>query len=88
MTEEQQKKELEIALTSYIALKHTQEECIGFIDGFKEALSLFAVRQSLPSDVYTEIDIDKAYKCGERQSTFYKKNGTVILPRNYEGVDG
>lgn len=43
MTEEQQKKELEIALTSYIALKHTQEECVGFIDGFKEALSLFAV---------------------------------------------
>lgn len=43
MTEEQQKKELEIALTSYIALKHTQEECVGFIDGFKEALSLFDV---------------------------------------------
>lgn len=60
----------------------------GFIAGFEKALSLFAVRQSLPSDVYMEIDIDKAYKCGERQSTFYKKNGTVILPRNYEGVDG
>ena len=43
MTEEQQKKELEIALTSYIALNHNQDECIGFIDGFKEALSLFAV---------------------------------------------
>lgn len=60
----------------------------GFKAGFEKALSLFAVRQSLPSDVYTELDIDKAYKCGERQSTFYKKNGTVILPRNYEGVDG
>ena len=30
-------KELEIALTTYIALKHTQEECIGFIDGFEAA---------------------------------------------------
>jgi hypothetical protein len=30
-------KELEIALTTYIALEHTQEECIGFIDGFKAA---------------------------------------------------
>ena len=46
MTEEQQKKELEIALTSYIALKHNQDECIGFIAGFKEALSLFAVSGS------------------------------------------
>ena len=43
MTEEQRKKELEIALTSYIALKHNQDQCIGFIDGFKEALSLFDV---------------------------------------------
>ena len=31
------KNELEIALTTYIALKHTQEECVGFIDGFKAA---------------------------------------------------
>ncbi len=33
-------KELEIALTTYIALKHSQEECAGFIDGFKEAIKL------------------------------------------------
>ena len=33
-------KELEIALTTYIALKHSQEECTGFIDGFKEAQAL------------------------------------------------
>lgn len=58
------------------------------IEELNQALHLFAVRQSLLSDVYTEFDIDKAYKCGERQSTFYKNNGTVILPRNYEGVDG
>ena len=31
------KKELETALTTYIALKHTQDECVGFIDGFKAA---------------------------------------------------
>jgi hypothetical protein len=42
MTEEQQK-ELEIQLTCYMLEKHTQDECAGFIDGFKEALSLFAV---------------------------------------------
>jgi hypothetical protein len=54
----------------------------------KQLLLLFSVRQSLHGDTYTEIDIDKAYKCGERQLTFYKNNGTVILPRNYEGVDG
>lgn len=26
-------------LSAYIATKHTQEECIGFIDGYKAALS-------------------------------------------------
>jgi hypothetical protein len=29
-------KELEIALTTYIALKHNQDECSGFIDGYKQ----------------------------------------------------
>jgi len=29
-------KELEIALTTYIALKHNQNECSGFIDGYKQ----------------------------------------------------
>ena len=42
MTDEQQK-ELEVQLTCYMLEKHTQDECIGFIDGFKKALSLFAV---------------------------------------------
>lgn len=45
MTEEQQK-ELEIQLTCYMLEKHTQDECAGFIDGFKKALSLFAVSGS------------------------------------------
>jgi hypothetical protein len=27
-------KELEIALTTYIALEHNQDECSGFIDGY------------------------------------------------------
>jgi hypothetical protein len=29
-------KELEIALTTYIALKHNQDECSGFIDGYTQ----------------------------------------------------
>jgi hypothetical protein len=29
-------KELEIALTTYIALKHNQDGCIGFIDGYTQ----------------------------------------------------
>ena len=29
-------KELEIALTTYIALEHNQDECSGFIDGYKQ----------------------------------------------------
>jgi len=37
---ENYRKELEIALTSYIALKHNQDECAGFIDGFKAALEI------------------------------------------------
>lgn len=45
MTEEQ-KKELEIQLTCYMLEKHTQDECAGFIDGFKKALSLFDVSGS------------------------------------------
>jgi predicted HicB family RNase H-like nuclease len=28
------------SLDSYIKLKHTQEECIGFIDGFEKAIQL------------------------------------------------
>ena len=69
MTKEQQKKELEIALTSYIALKHNQDECIGFIDGFKEALSLFAVSGQLPLDFvkwYSGMEEDKILKAYER----------------------
>jgi len=35
----QQAKELE----NYVKAKHTQEECIGFIDGFERANELFAL---------------------------------------------
>jgi hypothetical protein len=34
-------------LETYVREKHTQEECIGFIDGFKEALRQFAVIKSV-----------------------------------------
>lgn len=37
---------------------------------------------------YTDKDIEKAYKAGQSGKTFYKKDGTVILPDNYQGVDG
>jgi len=40
MEKEKQTKELEIALTTYIAMEHNQDECSGFIDGFKEAMKL------------------------------------------------
>jgi hypothetical protein len=30
-------KSLEKSLTVYIKEKHTQEECVGFIDGYKQA---------------------------------------------------
>lgn len=40
MEKEKQTKELEIALTTYIAMEANQDECSGFIDGFKEAMKL------------------------------------------------
>jgi hypothetical protein len=51
-------KELEIALTTYIALKHSQEECAGFIDGFKEAqaLQLLQTDVSMRSEQFTAQD--------------------------------
>jgi hypothetical protein len=33
---------LQKALNEYISLKHTQEECVGFIDGYKKAMHDFA----------------------------------------------
>lgn len=39
-------------------------------------------------DLYSESDIERAYKFGERKATFFKKNGSVILPDNYEGIEG
>lgn len=78
MTEEQQKKELEIALTNYIALKHTQEECVGFIDGFKEALSLFAVSGTFcekcnPNGI-EDGNVIRCKKCGR---------GLALIEQNY-----
>lgn len=41
---------------------------------------------------YTQEEMDKeaerAYNCGEKRKTFYKSDGTVILPSSYEGIDG
>ena len=38
-TEDKQKAMLADDLSAYIKDKHTQEECIGFIDGYKAALA-------------------------------------------------
>jgi len=54
MTKED-KKELEITLTTYIALKRNQAECTGFIDGFEAAIKYIRKGQTLP--------IDNAGKC-------------------------
>ena len=43
-------------LDVYIKDRHTQEECIGFIDGFKEALKQ---GQSLPLDSVSKRDCVK-----------------------------
>ena len=48
MTED--KKELEILLTTYIALKKNQAQCTGFIDGFEAAIEYLRKGQSLPID--------------------------------------
>jgi len=41
-----EKKILADSLNDYIKKKHTQDECIGFIDGFKEALRQYAIIKS------------------------------------------
>tara|TARA_R110000851_G_scaffold78000_1_gene172043 strand:+ start:214 stop:471 length:258 start_codon:yes stop_codon:yes gene_type:complete len=48
MTED--KKELEILLTTYIALKKNQAQCAAFIDGFEAAIEYRRKGQSLPID--------------------------------------
>ena len=51
-------------------------------------LSVKELLEILQNGEYTEQDIEKAYKCGESKSTFYKKDSSVILPSTYQGVDG
>jgi hypothetical protein len=51
------KKELEIALNCYIAEKHTQEECIGFIDGFKASKNIENKRISLINLIRKDKDV-------------------------------
>lgn len=64
-TEQKEKLMLADDLTAYINEKHTQEECIGFIDGYNAALTklkLFSIQDVRES--YTQKDIDNAYKKG------------------------
>ena len=48
-------KELEIALTTYIAFKHNQDECSGFIDGYKQC------QEDNKDKKYTEEDVFKVW---------------------------
>ena len=78
---EKERKELEIALTTYIAMEHNQDECSGFIDGFKEAMKLInkdsvlhSIMQSHPV-IHIEIEksIDKHYiKVGRLSNMKYQ----------------
>ena len=54
MEKEKQTKELEIALTTYIAMKHNQDECSGFIDGFKKAMKLINKDSVLHSIIHSQ----------------------------------
>tara|TARA_R110000751_G_scaffold206469_1_gene310483 strand:- start:1144 stop:1452 length:309 start_codon:yes stop_codon:yes gene_type:complete len=53
MTKED-KKELSITLTTYIALKKNQGECTGFIEGFEAAIKYKNQGQTLPIDFVSE----------------------------------
>jgi len=49
-------KELEIALTTYIALEHNQDECSGFIDGYKQC------QENMANKKYTEEDMRECWR--------------------------
>jgi hypothetical protein len=60
-------KELEIALTTYIALEHNQDECSGFIDGYKQC------QENMANKKYTEEDIYMALEFGRSHSSMTDK---------------
>ena len=53
----------EIAVDNYIRERHTQEECIGFIDGYERC------QKDMSDMKYTEEDIRKAFEAGREQSS-------------------
>jgi hypothetical protein len=63
------KKELEIALTTYIDLKKNQAECTGFIDGFEVAIKHLRKGQILPIDIVSKClccdEVKKLTHCEE-----------------------
>jgi hypothetical protein len=84
-------KELEIALTTYIALKHNQDECSGFIDGYKQcqedmADKWFEYPKNIPPihsenylvviDGYVEIDLFRGDH-NKFHSELYNKNCNI-----------
>lgn len=52
-----------------------------------KVLELFEGRNE-ENQIYTKEDVEKAYRAGENNQTYYFKDSTVILPNTYEGVDG
>ena len=49
-------------LTKYINEKHTQEECVGFSDGFELALQLAKNNEVLDLVIYCKVLTDKLNK--------------------------
>ena len=59
--EDEQKAMLADDLSAYIKDKHTQEECVGFIDGYNAALTklkLLGIADIVDSEEGTESDCD------------------------------
>ena len=63
-------KELEISLTRYITLKHNQDECSGFIDGYIQC------QENNKDKKYTEEDMLNASKYG------YEFRDTTSFPQH------
>tara|TARA_R110002074_G_scaffold18159_6_gene59092 strand:+ start:343 stop:756 length:414 start_codon:yes stop_codon:yes gene_type:complete len=70
------KKELEIALTTYIALNKNQAECTGFIEGFETAIK-YLINEKIITREKPFLNISIGYRKQYEQCsrwTFNKKN--------------
>lgn len=89
-TEQKEKLMLSDDLTAYINEKHTQEECIGFIDGYNAAITkLKLLGIADVSDCYSELQMKDCFEAGvyyERSCAAHedakKEKGPRILMGN------